>query len=105
MRGVGFGHMGSTARSVGGSADLSWTAPTTNSVGDTFDNSTPDRTLAGYRVYYDTISPPVAFYSETGWTSITLTGLASGTWYLAVTALDGDGDESALSEVVERTVT
>lgn len=91
--------------STGGQASLSWTAPTTNSVGDSFDNSTNDRTLAGYRVYYDTISPPAAYSQDTTSTSITLTGLSAGIWYLAVTALDADGDEGAMSDPVQKTVT
>lgn len=84
---------------------MSWDAPTTNSNGDSFDNSTNDRTLAGYRVYYDTISPPSAFYVETASTSYAFSGLSAGTWYFAVTAIDGDGDEGTMSDVFTKVVT
>lgn len=94
-----------SATSGSGSVTISWTAPTTNSNGDSFNNSTPDRTLAGYRVYYDTISPPVARYATTTDVFITITGLLAGTWYFTVTALDGDGDEGTPSDVFTKVVT
>src|SRR4051812_2235406 len=66
-----------------GTATLSWTRPTNNT------NGSPLRNLAGYRINYGaspdalkqsiTVSDPAA-------TSYTLEGLASGTWYFAISA-------------------
>lgn len=83
-----------------GSAALNWTAPTTNSNGDSFDGSTNDRTLVGYRVYgkrstdfvYTVLATVLA-----PTTSTTVTGLTSGSWTFYVVAYDADGDESDAS--------
>lgn len=83
---------------------ISWTAPTTNANGDSFDGSTNDRTISKYRVYYDTISPPAAYMLETTNTYITLMDLALGTWYITIAAVDGDGDEGYMSDVLTKVV-
>lgn len=84
---------------------ISWTAPATNSNGDSFDGSTPDRTISEYRVYYDMISPPSTYVAETTNLYITLVGLSAGTWYIGVAAVDGDGDEGTMSDVFTKVVT
>jgi hypothetical protein len=79
-----------------GTAQLNWTAPTTNT------NGTPLTDLAGFHVYYGTSqsdlsqSIDVASPSET---SYTVSSLSTGTWYFAVTAYASDGTQSALSNV------
>jgi hypothetical protein len=80
-------------------ATVSWTAPTTNSNGDSFDNSTNDRTLVGYRIYYGTNEAQVeakasSYITDTA-SPYQFTGLTAGTWYFLVVAVDGDGDMSS----------
>ncbi len=66
------------------SATISWVAPTTNSAGQTFDGSTPDRTLAGYRIYYGTNQAQVLAGTSPAVATVTspyaFNALASGTW-------------------------
>src|SRR5467141_3651979 len=89
-----------------GILDASWTAPTTNADGS------PLTDLASYRVYYGTTDPPCpgsTFLSVTSPTaapgpgqtlSVTLSGLTTSTQYfVAVTAVDSGGSESACSPV------
>ncbi len=61
--------------------------------------------LAGYKVYYGTASrtysAPVVLGKQT---TYTLTGLAPGTYYFAVTAYDTSGSESDFSNEVFRTI-
>lgn len=82
-----------------GTAELTWTAPTTTVAGEILTN------LAGYRVYYGT-SP--GGYTETidvgNVTTTTITDLSPGTYYFAVTAYDSDGGESALSGEVSKII-
>jgi len=82
-----------------GTAALSWAAPTTNTDG------TPLTNLAGYKVYYGTSSgnygAPVNIGSQT---SYSVTGLNAGTYYFAVTAYDGSGNESSFSNEVTKTI-
>ena len=86
-----------------GILDTSWTAPTTNADGS------PLTDLASYRVYYGLSTPPscpgtsyLQFASSTpspapGQTvTARLTGLSTGSlYYVAVTAVDTNGNESA----------
>jgi hypothetical protein len=82
-------------------AKLSWTPPTMNTDG------TPLTTLAGYKVLYGnapgnythelSITDPSA-------TSFTVTGLAPGTWYFAMKAVDTAGNESAPSGEAWKTI-
>ena len=81
------------------SAGIAWTAPTTNTNGDSFDSSTNDRTLAGYRIYYGTTESEVeaktSSYASASASPYTIRGLTIGTWYFLVVAVDGDGDMSS----------
>jgi hypothetical protein len=81
-----------------GIATVAWTAPTTNTAGQTFDNSTNDRTLAAYRIFYGTnqasVESKTSAYVSDPASPYVFTGLASGTWYFLVVAVDGDGDMS-----------
>lgn len=84
-----------------GSASLSWSPPTQNTDGSSLVN------LAGYNIYYGT--GPAALNAKVnvanpGATAFTVTGLASGTWYFALTAYSADGVESALSNVSTKVV-
>ncbi len=78
------------------SVTLEWDAPTTDAVGR------PLEDLAGYQLYY-TPDPPaeggdsrMVVVGDT--TRFTVTGLEAGDYLFAVTALDGDGNESEFSE-------
>jgi hypothetical protein len=93
---------------AGGTATITWTAPTTNDAGQSFDNSTNDRTLAGYRIYYGTSEASVeaktsAYVTDTA-SPYQFTGLATGTWYFLVVAVDGDGDMSANSDSISKVI-
>ena len=84
-----------------GNATLSWQAPTTNTDGGALTN------LAGYRIYYGTSASNLS-------TTIQLTGvgiqtyvidnLTPGTWYFAIRAVASTGVESALSDIVSKTI-
>ena len=89
-----------------GVLDSSWTAPTTNTDG------TPLTDLSSYRVYYGTLAAPCLGGSFVQLASPTttpppnqtvtyrLSNLTSGTlYYVALTAVDGGGRESACSSV------
>src|SRR6266446_5537282 len=89
-----------------GILDATWTAPTTNTDGS------PLTDLASYRVYYGTGSAPCpgpSFFQVASSTSsppsnqtvsFRLTGLSTGTTYfVAITAVDTGGMESACSSV------
>lgn len=77
-----------------GTATLTWTAPTTNTDGSALTD------LAGYHIHYGN-SPgalsTVIDVANAGATSYTISSLASGTWYFAVSAYTTSGLESALS--------
>ena len=84
-----------------GTADVSWTPPTTNTDGSTLTD------LAGYNIYYGT--SPNALNQEVqvptiGVTNYVISGLTSGTWYFAVTAYSSAGTESSLSNVASKTI-
>jgi hypothetical protein len=82
---------------VNGVATLDWLPPTENNDGSALTN------LAGYTVYYGTdlndLSQSVKV-SNPGLASYSVTGLASGTWYFAVTSYSADGAESARTTTV-----
>ena len=85
-----------TARS---SVVLNWVAPDEN------EDGTPLTDLAGYRIYYGTSSRDYTGMVELNDpfdTSHTLS-LASGDYYVAMTALDQEGNESAYSNEVLKT--
>jgi hypothetical protein len=78
-----------------GSATLAWIPPTENSNGSVLTN------LAGYRVYFGT-SPEVQetlTLTNAGLTRYVMTGLSKSTWYFAISAYDGNGNESNRTEV------
>ncbi len=89
------------AGSATGSADISWTPPTTNTDGSTLTN------LAGYTIYYGT-SPgsltQTVQLTNIGLTNYVVSGLASGTWYFAVTAYTSSGSRSSLSNMASKTI-
>jgi hypothetical protein len=80
-----------------GAATLDWTPPTQNSDGSALTN------LGGYTVYYGTSPDKLTEsvkVSNPGVAAYTLSNLASGTWYFAVTAYSSAGVESDRSGVV-----
>ncbi len=83
------------------SANISWFAPAIRLNGLPIDN------LAGYRLYYGTsyLNLPQTSIEINNPSAVTatVTGLAGGTWYFAVTAVDGNGYESSFSNIVSRT--
>ncbi len=79
-----------------GTATLSWNAPTSNV------NGTPITPLSGYTIYYGNSEGSMTqslVVSGAAATSAEITGLASGTWYFAVSADAADGTQSAKSDV------
>src|SRR3569833_515786 len=80
-----------------GVATLDWEPPTSNTDGSVLFN------LVGYTVNYGTspgnLSKTVKV-SNAGLSAYTITGLASGTWYFAVTSYSADGVESARTTTV-----
>jgi hypothetical protein len=82
------------------SAILSWQSPEGNVDGSTLTD------LAGYRVYWGTIPGTYSRSTQLNATSRThtVTGLARGTWYFVVTALNSQGVESSYSNVWSKTV-
>jgi hypothetical protein len=86
-----------------GTATVSWAAPTQNTDG------TPLTDLAGYKIYYGTspttlTAAQVVNLANPSASSYVISGLASGTWYFAVTSYSAAGDESALSTISSKTL-
>ena len=84
-----------------GSADVSWTPPTTYSNGSTLTD------LAGYDIYYGTSPSSLTQkvqVTNVGITNYVVGGLTSGTWYFAVSAYTATGAESSPSNVVSKTI-
>jgi hypothetical protein len=93
---------GTSATNKGsGTATLSWQAPTTNTDGAALTD------LAGYRIYYgmnaDGLTQTVQL-TGLGLQTYVIDDLGSGTWYFAVKAVASTGAESALSDVVSKTI-
>jgi len=90
-----------TSSPTSGAATLSWDAPTADT------NGQPLTNLAGYRIYYGesatTLSETVNL-SGTGLQTYVIDNLAQGTWYFAIKAVNTSGVESALSNVVSKTI-
>jgi hypothetical protein len=83
------------------SAALSWTAPTQNTDGSALTD------LSGYHIYYGTSASALnqtVTIGTAGVTTYVIDGLASGTWYFAVKAVDAGGLESDLSGVASKTI-
>lgn len=89
------------------SANVAWTAPATNTAGQSFDGSSNDRKISKYRVYYGTSQSAVqagtSSYQDVPGTvtpyapppvTAVVAGLTPGTWWFRASAFDADGDES-----------
>lgn len=80
-----------------GTATLDWTPPTENTDGSVLTN------LAGYHIYYGTAADNLTEtvkVTNPGLTAYTLTNLAPGTWYFAVTSYSSTGVESTRTGTV-----
>jgi hypothetical protein len=69
-------------------------------------DGTPVTTLTGYTIYYGTSSGALtqSVVVSASTTSYTITGLAAGTWYFAVTADAADATQSAMSNLGSKTI-
>jgi hypothetical protein len=79
------------------SATLDWTPPTENTDGSALTN------LGGYTIYYGTSAANLTQslkVTNPGLTVYTVTNLASGTWYFAVSSFNTSGVESPRTNVV-----
>lgn len=95
-------------------AALSWTAPTQNTDNSTLSKcatqSSTGTCLRSFKVYRGTTQAQVQAKTDSrtindrNATSYNWTGLTPGTHYFAVTALNGDGGESALSAIGSKVV-
>jgi hypothetical protein len=86
---------------AGGSATLTWQLPAGNTDG------TPLTDLAAFKVYWGTaqgVYPSSVQVANTAALTHTVTGLAAGTWYFVVTALNAKGVESPYSNVWQKAV-
>jgi hypothetical protein len=82
-----------------GATKLTWEAPTTVSDG------TPLTDLAGYKIYYGTSSGNYTEVIDAGnVTTYTVGSLPPGTYYFAVTAYNGSGNESDYSNEASKTI-
>ena len=84
-----------------GTATLSWQAPTTNTDGKALTD------LSGYRIYYGTDAEELSESVQlagVGLQTYVIDGLGTGTWYFAIKAVASTGAESALSEIVSKTI-
>ena len=84
-----------------GTATVSWEAPTT------FTNGEPLTDLAGYRIYFGTDANNLVgsvTLNSIGLQTYVIDDLGAGTWYFAVKAYTSAGAESALSQVVSKTI-
>jgi len=80
---------------------LTWQAPTTNTNGSALTD------LAGYRIYYGSSSDALkqtVQITNVGTLSYVVADLTPGTWYFAIMAVTSTGAESALSNVVSKTI-
>ena len=93
-----------TAQSVpsgNGTATLSWEAPTTTTSGSALTD------LAGYRIYYGISASDLSQsiqLNTVGVQTYVIDNLGSGTWYFAIKAVTTVGVESALSDIVSKTI-
>ena len=92
---------GSSVPTGSGAATLSWEAPTT------YTNGAALTDLGGYRIYYgtsaDNLSQTIQL-SGVGMQTYAIDNLGVGTWFFAVRAVTTSGMESALSDVVTKTI-
>jgi len=90
-----------SAASGTGMATLSWQAPTTTTSGSALTD------LAGYRIYYGTNSGDLTQsvqINSVGMQTYVIDNLANGTWYFAIKAVTNAGIESALSDIVSKSI-
>jgi hypothetical protein len=90
-----------SAASGTGGATLHWEMPTENT------NGTPLTDLQGYTIVYGKSPESMNQWvqiSDIGTTSYVLSGLSPGTWYFAVLSYTASGVNSALSNVVSKTI-
>jgi trimeric autotransporter adhesin len=90
-----------TTSTSGGTATVTWVAPTINTDG------TPVTNLSGYTIYYGTSQSDLTqsvVVSGAATLNYEVNGLASGTWYFAVAADASDGTQSAMSNVGSKTL-
>lgn len=86
---------------TGGSATLTWVAPTQDT------NGTPITGLAGFHIYYGTSESAmtqVIDVPSASTTTYAIEQLDTGTYYFAVTAYNVDGVESAQSTIGSKTI-
>ena len=92
----------SVAPNSPGTATLTWVAPTTNS-----DNTQLDD-LSAFRIYYGTSSSALTgvidVVADGNTDGFVVSGLAKGTYYFKVSALDSAGVESSQSDEVSKSV-
>jgi hypothetical protein len=84
-----------------GTATLSWVAPTQNT------DDSPLTDLAGFRIYIGSSAAeltPGQLLSDPSATRFVVDGLAPGTWYFAVSAVNRAGIESARSSVGSKNI-
>jgi len=95
------GGTGSGAVAGPTAATLHWEMPTENT------NGTPLTDLQGYTIVYgdspQTMNKWVQI-SDIGTTTYVLSGLGAGTWYFAILSYTASGVNSALSNVVSKTI-
>ncbi len=87
--------------SLNGPITLSWTAPTEN------ENNELLTDLAGYNIHCwagDGQSTNTIYIDDPATTSYVIDGVAPGSYYCAISAVNTDGSESALSNTVAKTV-
>ncbi len=90
-----------TSKETVGTATLSWEAPTTTTSGSALTD------LSGYRIYYGLDSKDLSDtidIATVGVQTYVIDNLGSGTWYFAIKAVASGGVESALSNVVSKTI-
>jgi hypothetical protein len=86
----------------GGTATISWDAPTTTTTGSALTD------LAGYRIYYGTSQTDLSQQVEVrgvGLQTYVIDNLGTATWYFTVTAVTAGGVESPPSRMVSKTIT
>ncbi len=84
-----------------GSVTLAWAPPLTGA------DSGGVGALSGFRIYYGTASGTYlnsVFVSGASASSGTVTGLAAGTWYFTIVAVDSSGNESSYSYETSKTL-
>jgi hypothetical protein len=82
---------------------LSWIAPSEREDGTPISMAE----IAGYRVYYGAVQGSYTHQvdiADSATMQVTLSDLATGTYYFAVTAIDTDGRESDLSRQVVQSI-